>query len=100
MTMEEKLQWCKKNKNPDCYISDWYIFWHSMSDNDSNKREDQHLAMWNCRELITPVVDYTTVKEMFENDDWSLLGYKTITQKELLVDCVNKWLNDVEKQCV
>ena len=34
---------------------------------------------------------------MLETDDWSPLGYETITQKELLVDCVKRWLANVEK---
>lgn len=98
--LEEKLEWCKKNKNPDCYLSDWYIFWHSMGGDESEKREDQYLAMWNCRESLTPVLDYTTVKKMLESDDWSPLGYETITQKDVLIDCVKRWLNNVDKDCV
>jgi len=96
--IEDKLEWCKQNKNEKCYLSDWYIFWHSMGGDDSEKREDQYLAMWNCRESLTPVLDYVTVKQMLETDDWSPLGYETITQKELLVDCVKRWLNNVEKE--
>lgn len=99
LNFEEKLEWCRQNKNPESYLSDWYIFWHSMGGSESNKREEQCLAMWNCTESLTPVRDYATVKQMLETDDWSHLGYETITQKELLVDCVKRWLNNVEKDC-
>ena len=34
---------------------------------------------------------------MLETDDWSPLGYENMTQKELLVDCVKRWLANVEK---
>lgn len=98
--LEEKLEWCKKNKSPDSYLSDWYIFWHSMGGDESEKREDQYLAMWNCRESLTPVLSYATVKQMLESDDWSPLGYETITQKDVLIDCVKRWLNNVDKDCV
>lgn len=97
--LEGQLKWCKKNKNPECYLSDWYIFWHSISDKDSNQKEDQHLAMWNCGEQKTPVLDYKTVKQMLETDDWSPLGYKEITQKEVLIDCVKRWLDNVDRDC-
>ena len=76
-----------------------------MSGSDSNKREEQHLAMWNCAvyntksEYNTPTLDYVTVKQMLETDDWSLLGYETITQKDVLVDCVKRWITNVEKDC-
>jgi hypothetical protein len=69
-----------------------------MGCDESDKREEQYLAMWNCTEENTPVLDYTTVKQMLETDDWSPLGYETITQKELLVDCVKRWLDNVEKE--
>lgn len=95
--IEDKLEWCKQNKNANCYLSDWYIFWYSMGGDESEKREDQYLAMWNCRESLTPVLDYATVKQMLESDDWSPLGYETITQKDLLVDCVKTWLDNVER---
>ena len=97
--LEEKLEWCKKNKSPDSYLSDWYIFWHSMGGDESEKREDQYLAMWNCSESSTPVLDYTIVKQMLETDDWSPLGYETITQKEVLIDCVKRWLDNVDRDC-
>ena len=97
LSLEEQVEWCKQNKTHETYLSDWYIFWHSMGGEESDKREEQYLAMWNCREEKTPVLDYTTVKTMLETDDWSPLGYETITQKELLVDCVKRWLANVEK---
>lgn len=100
LNLEEKVNWCKQNKNPESYLSDWYIFWHSMGGTESEKREDQYLAMWNCSESSTPVLDYTTVKLMLETDDWSPLGYETITQKNVLVDCVKRWLNNIDKDCV
>jgi hypothetical protein len=96
LTFDARLDWCKQNKNPDAYQSDWYIFWHSMGGDESNKKEDQCLAMWNCVEERTPVLDYATVKHMLETDDWSLLGYENMTQKEVLVDCVTRWLEDLE----
>lgn len=99
LNLEEKVNWCKQNKNPESYLSDWYIFWHSMGGDESEKREDQYLAMWNCSELLTPVLDYVTVKQMLKTDDWTPLGYETITQKDLLVDCVKRWLDNVEKDC-
>lgn len=98
-TLNGMLEWCKQNKNQATFISDWYIFWHSMGGDESNKREDQYLAMWNCREEKTPVLDYVTVKQMLETDDWSLLGYENMTQKEVLIDCVKRWLVNVEKDC-
>jgi hypothetical protein len=98
-TLEDELSWCIENKNADCYLSDWYIFWHSMGGDESEKREDQYLSMWNCNEERTPTLDYMTVKQMLETDDWSPLGYETITQKEVLVDCVKRWLSNVEKEC-
>jgi len=99
LSLEELLEWCKKNKSPDSYLSDWYIFWHSMGGDESNKREEQCLAMWNCKEESTPVLDYTTVKQMLETDDWSPLGYENITQKHVLVDCVKRWIRNVEVDC-
>ncbi len=97
--LEASEKWCKENKTPDAEISDWYIFWHSMGGDESNKREDQYLAMWNCREERTPVLDYNTVKTMLETDDWSPLGYEKITQKHVLVDCVKRWIRNVEVDC-
>ncbi len=97
--LEASEKWCKENKTPDAEISDWYIFWHSMGGDESNKREDQYLAMWNCREEGTPVLDYNTVKTMLEKDDWSSLGYETLTQKHVLVDCVKRWIRNVEADC-
>jgi len=98
-TLDQKVEWCKENKNPQSYLSDWYIFWHSMGGTESDKREEQYLAMWNCTEEKIPVLDYITVKTMLETDDWSPLGYEKLTQKELLVDCVKRWLVNVEKDC-
>jgi hypothetical protein len=95
-SIDDKLEWCKQNKNPECYLSDWYIFWYSMGGEESNNREEQYLAMWNCGESVTPVLEYLTVKQMLETDDWEPLGYETITQKELLVCCVKEWLTEVE----
>lgn len=97
--LEAREKWCKENKNPDAELSDWYIFWHSMGGDESNKREDQYLAMWMAGEEGTPVCDYNTVKTMLETDDWSPLGYKNITQKHVLLDCVKRWINNVEKDC-
>jgi len=97
--LEATEQWCKENKTPDAEVSDWYIFWHSMGGNESNKRTAQYLAMWICGEEGAPVLDYTTVKTMLETDDWSPLGYKNITQKHVLVDCVKRWLKNVEEDC-
>ena len=85
--------------------SDWYIFWHSMSGSDSNKKEEQYLAMWNCSEYSTtheyntPTLDYCSVKKMLETDDWSLLGYENLTQKDILIDCVKRWIINVEEDC-
>lgn len=97
--LEATEKWCKENKTPDAELSDWYIFWHSMGGDESEKREDQYLAMWNCREERTPVLDYNTVKTMLETDDWSPLGYEKITQKHVLVDCVKRWIRNVEVDC-
>ena len=99
LSLEEAEQWCKENKNSEAELSDWYIFWHSMGGDESNKREDQYLAMWYCGAENTPVLDYNTVKTMLETDDWSSLGYESFTQKSVLVDCVKRWLNNVEKEC-
>jgi len=93
---DDVLNWCRENKTPDAELSDWYIFWHSMGGDESEKPEDQYLAMWNRTEADCPVVDYNTVKTMLETDDWSPLGYKTLTQKHVLVDCVQRWLKNVE----
>ena len=98
-SLEDTEKWCKENKNPDAELSDWYIFWHSMGGDESEKPEDQYLAMWNCTEELTPVLDYATVKTMLETDDWSPLGYKTLTQKHVLVDCVKGWLENIEREC-
>ena len=98
-SLEATEKWCKENKTPDAELSDWYIFWHSMGGDKSEKREDQYLAMWMAGEELTPVLDYTTVKTMLETDDWSPLGYKNITQKHVLVDCVKRWIRNVEVDC-
>jgi hypothetical protein len=98
--LETTEKWCKEHKNPDAELSDWYIFWHSMGKEfDGDTRQDQHLAMWNCNEVRTPTCDYNTVKTMLETDDWSPLGYKNITQKHVLVDCVKRWIRNVEVDC-
>lgn len=80
-------------------LSNWYIFWCSMRGDESNKRKDQHLAMWLAGYDNTPVLDYNTVKTMLETDDWSPLGFEEITQKNILVDCVNRWITQVENEC-
>jgi hypothetical protein len=98
-SLEDKEKWCKENKTPEAELSDWYIFWHSMGGDESEKREDQYLAMWMAGEELTPVLDYTTVKTMLETDDWSPLGYENITQKHVLVDCVKRWIRNVEVDC-
>jgi len=99
MSIEERLEWCQQHKNPTSYLSDWYIFWHSMGKEfDGETRQDQHLAMWNCNKGGTPTCDYDTVKTMLETDDWSPLGFENLTQKEVLIDCVTRWLNDVEEE--
>jgi hypothetical protein len=98
-TLEGIEKWCKENKTPDAEVSDWYIFWHSMGGYESDKRTDQYLAMWNCGEAKTPVLDYSAVKTMLETDDWSQLGYENITQKHVLVDCVKRWIRNVETDC-
>lgn len=96
--LEAQEKWCKENKNPDAELSDWYIFWHSMGGEESEKREDQYLAMWNCSEERTPVLDYATVKTMLETDDWSPLGYEKLTQRELLIECVKQWLDNIGRE--
>lgn len=55
--------------------------------------------MWLAGYDNTPVLDYNTVKTMLETDDWSPLGFEEITQKNILVDCVNRWITQVENEC-
>jgi len=86
-----------QEKNPAAYLSDWYIFWYSMSgdDDDMNNPTQQALAMWLAGEDKNPVADYATVKEMYETDDWSKMEIK-IRQKEVLRECVGRRLKQVE----
>lgn len=85
-----------QERNPESYLSDWYIFWHSMGDDEDNSPENQYLAMWLAGEELNPVADYATVKRMYESDDWNELGFE-VRQKELLRDCVKRWLDNVER---
>ena len=96
-SLEEQLDWCRQNKNPEAYLSEWYIFWHSDSDAEGDA-EDQYLALWKTHESLIPVVDYDSVKAMLEKDDWSALGFETITQKDLLVGCAKQWIQDVQEE--
>jgi len=93
MDLDTKLKKAQE-KNPDAYLSAWYIFWYSASGDCQapSKPENQLLAMWLAGEERMPVEDYVTVKDMYERDDWSALGIE-IRQKEVLRECVKRWLD-------
>lgn len=98
-TLASKDMTKRQLETPGSYKSEWYIFWHCGFDESENQtREDQCLAMYLQGEKVSPVLPYDDVKEMFDNDDWSMLGYSEIRQKEVLVDCVKQWLEDVEEE--
>lgn len=86
--------------NPECEISDWYIFWHCGASDDPSQetRKDQLLAMWQAGHDHTPVLPYDTVRYMYQKDHWEMLGYDDLTQKDLLRHCVARWLCDVEEE--
>jgi hypothetical protein len=89
-----------KLSKPGAYKSNWYIYWHSNGGEESNKRCDQLLAIWFSGDgSHTPIMSYDQVKEMYDNDNWEALGYERFNQKEVLTDCVQRWLSDVEEEC-
>lgn len=96
--LEERVT-IAQERNPEAYLSDWYIFWYSCSDDDVNDHtpENQMLALWLAGEEVTPVISYPKLKEMVEKDDWSELGFE-IRQKELMLDCIQRWMYNVEKR--
>lgn len=81
----------------------WYIFWSAMAPGTviagkKETRKDQCLATWLAGEAHHPTNTYETIKKMYESDDWSGLGYKELYEKETLVSCVKKWLEEVEAE--
>lgn len=85
-------------ETPGSYKSKWYIFWHcGYTETETNNREDQLLAIWLQGEQVTPVLEYDVVKEMYERDAWHELPFSEVPQKEVLLDCVKSWLDDVDE---
>lgn len=90
-----------KLDSEDAYQSKWYIYWHSMaidSEDESNKKEDQYLAVWYQGSSNTPVLDYELIKEIYESKNWKYFG-DDIDQFEVLEDCLKRWIDDVEEDC-
>lgn len=82
---------------PGAEKSDWYIFWHHNGLCHKEQTPDnQLLSIWNCRcpQGLTPTFTLAEVKHMYQTDDW---GNLPITQKHVLLDCVQRWLAEVEK---
>lgn len=98
LSLEDKVALAQE-KDPNAVLSDWYIYWHSWSGDESNKREDQYLAMWLAGEDEHPVCSYNNVKEMLELDDWTLLGFKEIRQPFILKVCAQKFIDRVDAEC-
>lgn len=73
--------------------SDWYIYWHCES---RDTKDTQLLAIWQAKGT-TPVLDYETVKDLFERDAWEET-FENVTQRDHLTACVKSWLQDVEEE--
>lgn len=86
-------------ETPGSYQSKWYIFWHCGYD-ESDQRSPEHelLAIWLAGQGHNTILPYDEVKYMYENDDWHVLSYTELPQKELLRECVRQWLEDVEAE--
>lgn len=83
----------------DGQVSNWYIYWHAMSPIKDDVRSDQYLAIWYVdSENKIPVLNYDIVKDMYDRDDWTNLGYEKFDQKIHMMKCVKQWIEDVENE--
>lgn len=81
------------------YISDWYIFWYSADESEGNNDlNEQLLAIWLKGEDKNPVLDYQTVKSMYQDEKWEILGFRNLRQIKLLKSSIGNWLDDIENE--
>lgn len=82
-----------QDKNSEIELSNWYI--HTTSK--GGFLEDKGLSFWQLGDFTeSPTHYYKDIKKMYENDNWSALGYENITQIQILRSVVEKWLEVVE----
>lgn len=80
-------------------LSDWYIYWHANGYDKGVGRHDQLLSIWH--KTMGDHLDtfsYTEVMDMYDRDDWSAIHCTELTQKEVMKECVERWLKEVEDE--
>lgn len=79
--------------------SEWYIFWHvgfSKEQDESDRREDQLLAVWLAGHEDTPVLPYAEIKRLREADAWEEY-FPEVPERDVLNRCVDRWLAEMEE---
>lgn len=74
--------------------SKWYIFWNVAS---GETKEEQVLSCWLDGAENLGSIDYEQAIAMLETYDPSPLGYgEDICQVNVLFDCIQDWIEDVD----
>ena len=76
--------------------SDWYIYWHTDGYGEPDERDSQKLALWHSMDTSKPIVTYSFVKQMYDEDNWTWLEVQT--QMGHMKKCVAAFLEDVEAE--